>query len=120
MMTPGPLTDETEADSIEQDVRIALQVCMRDEEVVAAVGVALEEAALRLVASKLAGALLPQIGGRYVPKRDEAQRRRRNAEVVAAFNGRNHAELKRRFKISHRLLNYILEEDRKRKVAQRI
>ena len=120
MTTPGHLNDETEPDSIELDVRIALQLCMRDEEVVAAVGVALQDAAVKMLASKLTRTLLPKIGGRYLPKSDEAQRRKRNAEVVAAFNGRNHAELKRRFKISHRLLNYILEEARKQKVAQRI
>ena len=68
-----------------------------------------------MLAAELARDLAPRIGGRYLPKRDEAQRRKRNAAVVAAFTGRNHAEVMRQFQISRRLLFSILAQARVRK-----
>lgn len=120
MTTAGPLNDEPEGDTLTHDVACVLLSYTRDRPGGGVIGRRLADAEARALAAELAPALSERIGGRYVPKRDDAQRRKRNAEVVAAFTGRNHAELKRRFKISHRLLNYILEEARKKKVAQRI
>ena len=64
-------------------------------------------------AALIARRLGPLIGGRYIPKRDE--RALRDLAVCKTFNGRNHLEVMRDFKISKRLLYNILA--RKRRAA---
>lgn len=119
-MTDGALIDETEHDSLAHDVACVLVQYTRDRPDGGQFGRRLTEAEAKALADELTTMLGPRIGGRYLPKRDDAQRRRRNAAVVAAFTGRNHAELTRQFKISRRLLVYILAEARRRKVAQQL
>lgn len=115
MKTAGHLIDETESESLAHDVACVLISYTRDRPNGGLIGRLMPEAEARLLAAELARDLAPRIGGRYLPKRDEAQRRKRNAAVVAAFTGRNHAEVMRQFQISRRLLFSILAQARVRK-----
>lgn len=115
MTKAGPLIDETESDTLAHDVACVLISYTRDRPNGGLIGRRMPEAEAKLLAADIARELAPRIGGRYLPKRDEAQRRKRNAAVVAAFTGRNHAEVMRQFQISRRLLFSILSQARGRK-----
>lgn len=65
------------------------------------------------LATKFARLLHQRIGGSYVKK--QAFRTARNLEVLAAFDGRNHRAVMRRFGISRRLLYNIIAWGRARK-----
>lgn len=65
------------------------------------------------LATKFARLLHQRIGGSYVKK--EALRIARNRDVLAAFDGRNHTAVMRRFGISRRLLYNIIAWGRARK-----
>lgn len=104
-----PSLDDLEADNLHSEMRCILVQFHRDR-----VQPALREATrqdIEALAQVLADRLAPRIGGRYVPKRDA--RAKRDAAVVAAFNGRNRDEVMRKFDISRRLLYSILARRRK-------
>lgn len=118
MMNPGPSSDETEGEALAHDVACVLLDYTRDRPDGGVIGRRLTEAQARVLAGDLARELALRIGGRYVPRMvrvDEARRRKRDAAVVAAFSGRNHAEVITQFKISRRLLYAILARARSRK-----
>jgi Mor family transcriptional regulator len=75
----------------------------------------LSHQAIQQFAAELAARLAPRIGGRYIPKRTERDRiAERDAAVMAAFNGINHRQVMRDFRISRRLLYAILARCRRR------
>jgi len=53
-----------------------------------------------------------RVGGRYIPKKAD-DRALRNAAVVQAFTGNNHADLMRSFRISRRLVYNIVARVRR-------
>lgn len=53
-----------------------------------------------------------RVGGRYIPKKAD-DRALRNAAVVQAFTGNNHADLMRDFRISRRLVYNIVARVRR-------
>lgn len=92
------------------DVLCVIKECHRDR------GLAvfrddLDDAAIAALADVVTRRLAPRIRGRYIPRWDD--REKRDAEVVAAFNGRNREEVMRKFGISRRLLYSILARKRK-------
>ncbi len=119
MTAPGPLNDETESGALAHDVQCVLLNYTRDRPDGGLLGRRLTEKEAQALAAEIAPALSARIGGRYLPKRDEQAIQRRNAAVVQAFDGRNHAEVMRRFNISRRLFYNILADARRRKVVQR-
>jgi Mor family transcriptional regulator len=48
----------------------------------------------------------------YIPKGDHYERAQRDAEIAAAFNGRNHAELARRYHLTVTQVYDILNRQR--------
>lgn len=119
MTAPGTLTDETEVDTLAHDVQCVLLSYTRDRPDGGLLGRRLTDREALELAKEIAPALGVRIGGRYVRKRDDSAIRKRNAQVVEMFNGRNRAEVMRHFAISRRLLYSILAEAKKRKVVQR-
>lgn len=110
----GPLSDETD-ESLVHDVACVLVNYTRDRPGGGLIGRRLQRDEAQALAQDLVTDLAPRIGGRYLPKIDQAQRRRRDAQVLADFDGRNHAEVMRRHKISRRLLFNIIARGRVRK-----
>lgn len=119
-MTDGALIDETEDSSLRHDFACILLEYSRDRPPSPPGKEWMPEQEAHRLAEHLETVLRLRSGGRYLQKRNEAIRRRRNAAIVAAFNGKNHAELIRKFNVSPRLLQYILAEARRRKVAQQL
>lgn len=104
------MTDAPEADTLQFDVQIILLQCHRDRVGDGILRDGATEQHIVAFAAELARRLAPRIGGRYVPKRDV--RAERDAAVVAAFNGRNRAEVMARFSLSRRLFYSILSRRR--------
>lgn len=112
MTTPGPSIDETDHDSLEFDLRCSLVDAARSPVFLGTFGHAMKEALLEVLAREAAPILLARTGGRYLPKRDD--RERRNAQIVAMFDGKNRDEVMRHFKISRRVFYRVITEYRKR------
>ena len=102
--------------SLHLDMTCILLQYTRDRPGGGAFGRRLSEQEAQALASDLAQMLSPRIGGRYVPKRD--QRDKRDKAVWKDFKGNNHAEVMAKHGISRRLLFSILSRMRRSKQVQ--
>lgn len=106
------MSDDTEIQSLRFDVACVLVECHRDRPSMFAGNVSHVD--LQELANVFAAKLSPRIGGRYIPKfGDREARELRNEAVCKAFTGRNHAQVMKEYKISRRLLYYILASKRR-------
>lgn len=106
------MNDDTEIQSLRFDVACVLVECHRDRPSVFAGNVS--QVDLQALAAIVAAKLSPRIGGRYIPKLgDRDAKERRNEAVCKAFTGRNHSQVMKEYKISRRLLYYILASKRR-------
>jgi len=101
------LTDVTELTPLENDVQLALRDGLAEQGENAP---ALTPEQMRALSSTVARMLARRIGGRYVAFVED--RARRDAAVLADFNGRNHGEVMAKHGISRRLLYNILARHR--------
>jgi len=100
--------------SLQLDVAMVLVQCHRDRSGDGIFRPDVSQRRLEEFAAVVARSLAPRIGGRYVPKRTERDRiAERDAAVMSAFDGRNHREIMRSFRISRRLLYAILARNRR-------
>lgn len=113
-MKAGALTDvidvTDERATLRHDVTCILIECHRDSGMHGVFHPMASSEQVARLAEMMALRLAPMIGGRYIPKRDE--RTARDKAIWQRFNGRNHAEVMREFKISRRLLYSILARRR--------
>ena len=109
----GVLIEETDRSGLRHDMACILLRYTQDRPGGGLIGRRLTEEEAMAFAADLARELAPIIGGRYVPKSEN--KARRDAEVWADFNGRNHQDVIRKHKISRRLLYSILARIRRAK-----
>lgn len=99
------LAEDDDSATLRDEVRCILAECSRDRGL-AVFRDGVRGAEIEALAAEVAHRLAPRIGGRYVPKRDA--RAQRDREVWQAFNGRNRAEVMKRFRISKALFYNIM------------
>lgn len=99
------LAEDGDSATLRDEVRCILAECSRDRGL-AVFRDGVRGAEIEALAAEVARRLAPRIGGRYVPKRDA--RAQRDREVWQAFNGRNRAEVMKRFRISKALFYNIM------------
>lgn len=97
------MTAETETTTLQQDLQDALRESLAEQ---GAAAPALSAAQLQAMSTTMARLLARRIGGRYVAFVED--RARRDAAVLEAWNGRNRAEVMKRFGISRALFYNIL------------
>lgn len=115
-MTTGTSTAGNDEASLDDEV-FAILLRFHREQGLKCLRIDLHTDDLKADAQRLSVELGAAIGGRYVPKRTmQAEARAlRDAEIVAMWNGRNRAEVMKRFGISRRLFYTVISADLKRK-----
>jgi Mor family transcriptional regulator len=94
------------------DIESVIHEALRDKTVSDYFRQDLNEIRRRHLASWVSIRVAMKIGGRYIPKKVD-DRAARNAAVVQAFTGNNHADLMRDFRISRRLVYNIVARVRR-------
>ena len=123
--TPDPATADLPAAATAEETRVAqdhptlcadiaavFSEALRDKSVAGFFQPDLTEQKRRHLVAWVSVRVAMRVGGRYIPKKAD-DRALRNAAVVQAFTGNNHADLMRSFRISRRLVYNIVARVRR-------